>query len=78
VLLFGDKIDLINKRVIQKDEGEAKARELGLPFFEGSAKTSENVRNAFEKITDLIGQMRPASGANVLQGENRRRNAPAS
>lgn len=38
VFLVGNKIDL-NEREISKEEGKKKAEEMGIPYFELSAKT---------------------------------------
>jgi small GTP-binding protein len=47
IMLIGNKCDLIAKREVQKEEGEAFAREHGLIFMETSAKTAANVEEAF-------------------------------
>jgi hypothetical protein len=41
------KADLDGKRQVTKEEGEAFAKEHGLFFSETSAKTSQNVEEAF-------------------------------
>jgi small GTP-binding protein len=56
IILFGNKSDLKDDREVATKDGEAFAAEKGLIFFEGSAKTSENVRDAFERMTELVTQ----------------------
>ncbi|CAF2680686.1 unnamed protein product [Rotaria sp. Silwood2] len=43
----GNEGDLFARREVQKEEGEAFAREHGLIFMETSAKTAANVEEAF-------------------------------
>jgi Ras-related protein Rab-6A len=53
IVLCGNKIDLENREV-KKEEGEELARKEGIPFFEVSAKTDENIKNMFyNSIADL-------------------------
>jgi GTPase SAR1 family protein len=47
IMLIGNKSDLESRREVQKEEGEAFAREHGLIFMETSAKTAANVEEAF-------------------------------
>ncbi|KNC81779.1 hypothetical protein SARC_05925 [Sphaeroforma arctica JP610] len=47
IMLIGNKTDLESKRKVSKEEGEQFARENGLVFLETSAKTAENVEEAF-------------------------------
>ena len=46
VVLVGNKIDL-ERREVEKKEGEELAKKEGLLFFECSAKTNENIMNMF-------------------------------
>eukprot|EP01027_Heterolobosea_sp_BB2_P016164 GEZU01023042.1.p1 GENE.GEZU01023042.1~~GEZU01023042.1.p1 ORF type:complete len:213 (+),score=39.60 GEZU01023042.1:1045-1683(+) len=58
IMLIGNKSDLAARRAVTKEEGEAFAREHGLIFLETSAKTADNVEEAFigtaEKIYEKI------------------------
>ncbi|XP_013399852.1 circularly permutated Ras protein 1-like [Lingula anatina] len=49
-ILVGNKIDLIGQREVSTAEGEKAAKERDILFRETSAKTGENVSNAFEEL----------------------------
>ncbi|MBD3212804.1 MAG: GTP-binding protein [Candidatus Lokiarchaeota archaeon] len=53
-ILVGNKIDLSDKREIERDQIDKKREELGTEYFETSAKTDENVRKAFEALSAKI------------------------
>ena len=52
--LIGNKIDLKDKREVSREEGQALASNLGLLFFETSAKEDINVKNAFQKLAEAV------------------------
>ncbi|AYU81761.1 Ras-related protein RAB2B, putative [Leishmania donovani] len=54
IMLIGNKCDLESKRQVSREEGEAFARCNGLMFMETSAKTSQNVDDAFLHTAALI------------------------
>jgi Ras-related protein Rab-1A len=55
-LLVGNKVDLEDKRVVRKEEGQLMADSLGIPFIETSAKSSENVKEMFTEICKAVSQ----------------------
>ncbi|KZV57700.1 hypothetical protein F511_03160 [Dorcoceras hygrometricum] len=54
IMLVGNKSDLANRRAISKEEGEQFAKENGLLFLEASARTAQNVEEAFTKTAAKI------------------------
>jgi small GTP-binding protein len=50
LILVGNKIDLVEDRVITKEEGEEMAKKLNLSYIETSAKTGENINDAFKML----------------------------
>ena len=44
VMLVGNKTDLTDKRRVSMEQGERRAKELGVLFIESSAKTGHNVK----------------------------------
>ncbi|CAN7016099.1 unnamed protein product, partial [Brassica rapa subsp. trilocularis] len=53
-MLIGNKCDLPHKRAVSKEEGEQFAKEHGLLFLEASARTAQNVEEAFIKTAAKI------------------------
>jgi small GTP-binding protein len=50
LILVANKIDLIDNRVISTEEGEGLAKKLNLSYIETSAKTGENINDAFKML----------------------------
>ena len=50
LILVGNKIDLEDKRVVSREEGEKTAENLGIPYIETSAKTGESINDAFRML----------------------------
>uniref|UniRef100_A0A7S1TN65 Uncharacterized protein n=1 Tax=Erythrolobus australicus TaxID=1077150 RepID=A0A7S1TN65_9RHOD len=53
-LLVGNKSDKVDQRAVETSEGQELADALGMKFLETSAKTSENVEQAFITMTREI------------------------
>ncbi|KAG6743464.1 hypothetical protein POTOM_052156 [Populus tomentosa] len=54
IMLIGNKSDLAHRRAVSTEEGEQFAKEHGLIFMEASAKTAQNVEEAFIKTAATI------------------------
>ncbi len=50
LILVGNKIDLVDQRVIPPEQGEELAKKLNLSYIETSAKTGENINDAFKML----------------------------
>ena len=54
ITIIGNKIDLVDKRQVTTEEGQAKAKEKEVAFIETSAFSNKNVFKAFEEILNKI------------------------
>jgi Ras-related protein Rab-6A len=54
IVLVGNKTDLVDRRQVTIEEGDAKARELGVMFIETSAKAGFNVKALFRKVAAAL------------------------
>ncbi|KAK9117371.1 hypothetical protein Sjap_016318 [Stephania japonica] len=54
IALIGNKSDLSHRRAVTREEGEQFAKENGLLFMEASARTSQNVNEAFTSTAARI------------------------
>lgn len=64
VVLVGNKTDLVEKRAVSTEEGDARAREAGVLFIETSAKAGFNIKARFEFVKfSLVLTLLSSSGA---------------
>lgn len=69
-ILVGNKSDLEELRKVSRAEGEALAKKFNMDFFETSAKTGQEVDEAFLCITDKVVAQRYAGAAPNAQRGN--------
>ncbi len=63
-LLVGNKSDIEGKKVVTYDEGKDLADRLGVKFLETSAKTAQNVEQAFLTMaSEIKSRVAPAAAA---------------
>ncbi len=69
IVLVGNKADAQDQRKVLTTEGSKLAAELGVTFFETSAKTGASVNDMFQKVASLLPGMaraeKPKGGACV-------------
>ena len=75
LILVGNKSDMVDKRVVSTEQGQALANELGIPFIESSAKTKDNVDKTFFDLVSRVKETmfndtskRPSFGGSVNVG----------
>lgn len=72
-LLVGNKSDLVSKRAVPEATARAFAQSLGIQFLETSAKTAQNVEQAFltmaREIKERTAVPTPAAGAASGKGK---------
>ncbi|ERN14594.1 hypothetical protein AMTR_s00038p00155900 [Amborella trichopoda] len=61
IVLVGNKTDLVDKRQVSVEEGDAKAHDLGVMFIETSAKAGLNIKPLFRKIAAALPGMETLS-----------------
>ncbi|KAJ2947053.1 hypothetical protein O0L34_g16400 [Tuta absoluta] len=54
VILVGNKCDMEEERVVSAERGRQLAEQLGVEFYETSAKENINVKAVFERLVDII------------------------
>ena len=68
--VVGNKSDLVNERQVSLEEGEKKAKMLGVNIFMGtSMKAGYNVKNLFKKVAKSLPEFQN-SGDDVLDGDS--------
>ena len=63
MLLVGNKIDLVDQRVVSTNDGEKLATSSGIPFYETSAKTKHNLEVIYLEIAREIERGKKGDGS---------------
>lgn len=63
IFLVGNKTDLVDKRQVSVEEGDAKAREFNVNYIETSAKAGYNIKSLFRKIAAALPGMESVTQA---------------
>ena len=53
IVIVCNKVDLVDQRIISKEEGEQLASKFGVEHFEVSAKTNIGINEAFQRVAEL-------------------------
>ena len=69
--LVGNKIDLIEQRVVSDEEGKSFANDLNMKYFGVSAKTGENVDILFDDIVNSLIKKYPIDKIDVKKREKK-------
>lgn len=68
-LLVGNKVDLTDKRVVSKDDGQKMAKKLRCPYTECNAQSLEIVRSVFIALVNEVVRWKKENG--IIEGGNR-------
>ena len=68
-ILLGNKCDMDEKRAVSTEEGQKLADEFGIQFFETSAKSGDNVENAFFTLAKDIRSRQTAAPTGAGGGQ---------
>lgn len=54
LILLGNKVDLTNMRIVPSEAGKMIQKWKGIPYYETSAKTGQNINEVFVLLTKMI------------------------
>lgn len=69
-MLVGNKDDSIERKVVQQADARRFADQIGIPFFETSAKENKNVEEMFLALTRQVLKVKKDQQARLLQAQS--------
>jgi Ras-related protein Rab-6A len=69
IALVGNKIDMVNERVVSSQDGVQKAQKYNVMFVETSAKTRAGIHNLFDNLIEVITGDDEGGEADAAQGQ---------
>ncbi|GAA5990612.1 hypothetical protein JCM10908_003154 [Rhodotorula pacifica] len=73
VVIVGNKIDRVHEREVETRHGEQLAQRLGCAFIETSAKTRQNLEEAFFTAVRMVEQRKGGTAAKPVRKQKRSR-----
>ncbi|POY76078.1 hypothetical protein BMF94_0801 [Rhodotorula taiwanensis] len=73
VVIVGNKVDRVHEREVSTEAGEALAKRLGCAFIETSAKTRQNLEEAFFTAVRMVELRRGGSAAQPVRKRRKNR-----
>jgi len=70
IVLVGNKTDLQDRRQVSTEEGEERAKELGVQFIETSAKVGHNIKSLFRQLAAALPGQEDAASADGSAGNS--------
>ena len=68
MVLAGNKCDLEDDRIVEREDGEARAKQFSCSFIECSAKTQYNINAIFEDVVAQINEAEPETKQKKKKG----------
>ena len=74
VVAVGNKIDMVDRRVLSTEKARAHFVKKGVPYFETSAKTGEGVNELFDAVVRMVIERITKRNVDTVNNENMSKN----